>query len=160
MLPSWMSASSKAENRVHCSARCAEEQPTALCRRRGWSRRRGRKPVRLNEPAAPKPSLSLGSLLRQGGLGLLHVGGESRRLVDGQFGQELAIDLDPSLAETIDKSGIGQAMQADRSVETLDPESAESALLGATVASGILHALLDRLLGDADRVLAAAVEAF
>src|SRR5918998_4019506 len=103
---------------------------------------------------------ALGGLLRQGGLGALHIGGESRRLVDGQLGQDLAIDLDPSLAETVDKSGIGQAMHADRGVQALDPESAEGALLVATVASGILHALLDRLLGDADGILATAVEAF
>ena len=47
---------------------------------------------------------------------------------------------------------------ADGSVETLDPESAEGALLVLAVAVGILHALLDRLLGDADGVLAAAVK--
>src|ERR687893_2729980 len=103
---------------------------------------------------------ALGGLLRQGGLGALHIGGESRRLVDGQLGQNLAIDLDPSLAETVDKSGIGHVMHPDSGVEALDPESAEGALLVATVARRILHALLDRLLGDADGVLAAAVEAF
>src|SRR3712207_6576015 len=50
-------------------------------------------------------------------------------------------------------------MHADSGVEALDPQSAEGALLVATVTRRILHALLDRLLGNADRILAAAVEA-
>ena len=57
---------------------------------------------------------ALGGLLRQGGLGASTIGSESRRLVDGEFGQDLAIDLDPSLAETVDKSGIGHAVHRGR----------------------------------------------
>src|SRR5207302_1546956 len=46
---------------------------------------------------------------------------------------------------------------ADRGVDALDPQSAEAALLHLAVAVGILPGLLDRLAGDADGVLAAAV---
>src|SRR5215212_3649566 len=101
-----------------------------------------------------------GRLRGQGSLGALHIGREGGRLVDGHLGQDLAVDLDPGLAETVDKSRIGQAVLAHRRVEPLDPERAEGALLVLAVAVGVLQALLDRLLGDADRVLAAALEAF
>src|SRR4051794_10252889 len=103
-------------------------------RRCGWSRWRENGGA-AGKPAAPQArSSSGGLLLRQRSLGALHIGGEGRRLVDGHLGQNLAIDLDPSLAETIDKSGIGQAVLPDRRVETLDPESAGRALLVLTVA--------------------------
>jgi hypothetical protein len=46
-----------------------------------------------------------------------------------------------------------------RRVEPLDPERAESALPVLAVAVGVLQALFDRLLGDADGVLAPAIKA-
>src|SRR5262249_9658429 len=76
-----------------------------------------------------------------------------------QVGQDLAVDLDPGLAETVDKSAVGEAVLAHRGVDALDPEGAEGALLALAVAVGVLHRLLDRLLGDPDRVLAPAVVA-
>ena len=54
-------------------------------------------------------------------------------------------------------SAVGQAERAHRGVEALDPQRAEGALLPLAVAEGVLVGLLDRLLGDADGVLAAAV---
>jgi hypothetical protein len=48
---------------------------------------------------------------------------------------------------------------AHRRIEALDPQGAKGALLVLPVAISILHALLDRLLGDADGVLAPAIKA-
>jgi hypothetical protein len=78
--------------------------------------------------------------------------------VDGHVGQHLAIDLDAGLAETVDQAAIGQAVLSRGGVDTLDPQRAEIALADLAVAIGILQRLLDRLLGDPDGVLAAAVE--
>ena len=88
---------------------------------------------------------------------LIDNGGERFRLADGDVGQDLAVDLDPGLAEAVDKSGIGQAVLAHRRVEALDPQRPEGALPVLAVAVGILKGLVDRRLGGADRVLAPAV---
>ena len=50
-------------------------------------------------------------------------------------------------------------MLADSSVDALDPEGAEVALAALAIAIGVLLRLLDRLLGDADRILATAIVA-
>ena len=63
----------------------------------------------------------------------------------------------PALRQAVDKSAVGEAVLAHGRVDALDPERAEGALLALAVAIGVLHRLLDRLLGDADRILAAAV---
>src|SRR5262249_11276975 len=81
------------------------------------------------------------------------------RLADGEIGQHLAIDRDPGLAEAVDKSTVGQPERPHRGIETLDPQRAEGALFALAVAIGVLVGALDRLLGDADRVLAPAVVA-
>ena len=54
-------------------------------------------------------------------------------------------------------SAVVQAERPHRGVEALDPERAEGALAPLAVAEGVLLRLLDRLLGDADGVLAPAV---
>ena len=48
-------------------------------------------------------------------------------------------------------------MLAHGGIDALDPQRAEGALLGLAVAILILQRLLDGLLGDPDRVLAAAI---
>src|SRR5690606_7498803 len=83
---------------------------------------------------------------------------ECLRLVDREIRQHLAVDLDAGLVEAVDEAAIGQAVLADSGVDALDPERAEIALAILAVAIGILQRLLDSLLGDADGVLAAAVE--
>src|SRR5215207_4766451 len=53
---------------------------------------------------------------------------ERVRLADGDVGQDLAVDLDPGLAEAGDKSTVGQPVLAHRSVEPLDPQRPKAAL--------------------------------
>ena len=83
-------------------------------------------------------------------------------LTYGQFmhGLKLAgVDLDAGLAQAVDKSAVGKAVLAHGGVDALDPERAVGALLLLAIAIGVLHRLLDRLLGDADGVLTAALVA-
>src|SRR4051812_21791621 len=97
---------------------------------------------------------------RQSGLGLLDDRLKSRRLGNGEVGQNLAIDLDPGLGKTVDKSAVVEPKRPHGGVEALDPERPEGPLAALAVAVGVLVGLLDRLLGDADRVLATAEIAF
>ncbi len=89
---------------------------------------------------------------------MAHERGECLRLVDRHVGQDLAVDLDAGLVQAVDETAIGQAVLADGGVDALDPERAEIALAALAVAVGILHRLVDGLLGDADGILAAAVK--
>src|SRR5437667_2388554 len=98
------------------------------------------------------------NLRRQRGLGLLGDRLERRRLVDGEIRQHLAVHRDARLRQAVDKDAVGHAERAHSGVQTLDPERAEGALLALAVAEGILAGLLDRGLGGADSVLAAAAE--
>ncbi len=90
-------------------------------------------------------------------LGLCDQHAERFGLGDREIAQHLAVNGNLSLAEAVDKSAIGQSVVADGSVDTLDPQGAEIALLDATIAVGVLAGLFDGLLGDTDRRLSAAV---
>src|SRR5689334_8127384 len=82
---------------------------------------------------------------------------ERRWFVDREIRQHLAVDGDAGLREAVDKSAVVHAEWTDRRVEALNPERAERTLLALAVAERILAGLLNRLLGGADGVLAAAV---
>ncbi len=97
-------------------------------------------------------------LRRERGLGLLGDRLERRRLGDGEIRQHLAVHRDARLREAVDKDAVGHAERTHRGIDALDPERAEGALLALAVAEGILAGLLDRGLGGADGVLAAAAE--
>src|SRR5205085_3544316 len=100
------------------------------------------------------------SFLRQRGLGLFDDGLECRRLANREIGQHLAVDRDAGLREPVDKSAVGDPEGTHRGVQALNPQRTEGALAPLAVAEGVLVGLLHRLLGDADGVLAPAVEAF
>jgi hypothetical protein len=77
--------------------------------------------------------------------------------VNRQVGQYLPVHLNTSLVEAVDQAAVGEAKIAGGGIDALDPQSPKIALLHATVAIRVLHALLDRLPGNADRVLATAI---
>src|SRR5438552_498672 len=81
--------------------------------------------------------------------------GEGRGFGNGELGEHLAIDLDPRPGEAGNEPAVGQPVLARRRVDALDPQRAEFALAVLAVAIGVLHRLVDRGLGGADRVLAA-----
>src|SRR5262249_10190309 len=74
--------------------------------------------------------------------------------------EHLPVEANSRELQRVDELAVGQSFGADRGVDTLDPQSAEVPLLHLAVAVGILPGLFDRLAGDADGVLAAAVIAF
>src|ERR1700724_4577695 len=105
-----------------------------------------------------KTQLAISNLRRQRRLGLFGDRLERRRLVDGEIRQHLAVDRDAGLGQAVDKHAVGHAERAHRGVEALNPQRTERALLALAVAEGVLPGLLDRGLGGADGVLAAAVK--
>src|SRR3990170_7150156 len=82
---------------------------------------------------------------------------EGLRFAHGDVGKHLAVERDPGLSQPIDQPPIGEAVGAGGRIDALDPQRAEGALLHLAVAISILAGFVDRLLGDADSVLAAAV---
>ncbi len=48
--------------------------------------------------------------LNQSCFGLFNQGGESQLVVNGDIGQDLAIDLDGSLLQTVDQTAVGQTV--------------------------------------------------
>src|SRR5690606_23572696 len=78
-------------------------------------------------------------------------------LVHREIGEHLAVELDAGALQPVHELRIGEALGADAGIDALDPQAAKAALLHLAVAIGILAGLLDRLAGDADRVLATAV---
>ncbi len=65
----------------------------------------------------------------------------------------------PGEIEAVDEPAVVEPERPHRRVEALNPERPEGALAPLAVAVGVLVGLLDRLLGDPDGVLAAAVKA-
>ena len=79
-------------------------------------------------------------------LNFLHNGLESLGIIHGQVGEHLAVDLDTSLGEFAHQDTVTHALQASGSIDTLNPQTAEIALLVTTVAVGIGQTLLPGIL--------------
>src|SRR5690606_6967255 len=91
-----------------------------------------------HEGGAPTGVPALNGQVKRGCSGesgprLFDQGLEGLGLVDGEIGEHLAVHLDASLAEAVDKSTIGQAVLAGRGIDALDPERTEITLPGTTV---------------------------
>src|SRR4029453_19051590 len=99
-------------------------------------------------------------LSRQSGLGLFDDCLEGRGLANGKVGQHLAINGQTRFGEASYEAAVIQPEWPHRRVQALDPERAECALAPLAIAESILVRLLHRLLGDANRVFAAAIIAF
>src|SRR5687768_3185236 len=97
-----------------------------------------------------------GVSLGQRGLG----GGCQRRkggfITDGQVSQDLAVDLDPGLAQAVHEHAVTHVVLVRRRVDAGDPEAAEVALLVATVTIGVPPAALHRLLRGTPQLAARA----
>ena len=62
---------------------------------------------------------------------------ERLRIVHGEVGEDFAVETDVLLRKLTHELGIGDAVLTAGSVDTLDPQSAEVALLGFTVTVGV-----------------------
>src|SRR5512132_2003328 len=70
---------------------------------------------------------------------------EHLRFLHRQVGQDLAVDLDAGLGESVHEPRVGQAVQAGGGVDPLYPQRPEGALAVAPVTVGVLLRLLDLL---------------
>ena len=93
---------------------------------------------------------------RIGLLYLFHDGLEHFGSVHGQVGEHLAVDFDTSLVDAAHELAVVQSFEACGSVDTLNPQSAEIALLSLAVAIGIGETLFPGVLGNGPHVLACA----
>src|SRR5690606_12140472 len=123
-------------------------------------------PRRLPWPVAnalARPLASLSRCCLAGGLHssvrLLNQRLEGGRIVDGEVGQNLTVDCDAGLVQPVDELAVRCAELAGSGIDALDPKCPEIALAALAIAIGILLRPLDRLLGNADRILAPAVVA-
>src|SRR5690606_24202747 len=96
----------------------------------------------------------------QSGLGLRYYGCKTGLIVDGHIGQYFTIQFDRGFFSASDEHTVCNTQFAAGRVDTGDPQSAESALLVAAVAVGILPGAHDRLFGDAKDITAATAIAF
>ena len=79
---------------------------------------------------------------------------EGFHVVHGEVGEHLAVDLDASLVQSTHQLAVAHAFHASGSVDTLDPQSAETALLVLTIAVGVGQTFLPSVLGNGPDVLA------
>src|SRR5262245_3679102 len=133
------------------SLSCAIAVIRGALRRCTAARRRGRSEL----PRQPRRSLRRFEL--RGGLLAQRL--EPRGILDGKVGQHLAVDGNAGLVEAVDKAPVGHAVLAHRGIDALDPQGTEGPLLALAVAVAVLQRLFDRLFGNPNGVLAAAIVA-
>src|SRR5262245_15423335 len=104
-----------------------------------------------------RPGMTASFLSRQRGLSLFHDCLEGRGLANSKVRQHLAINGQPGFGEASDEATVIQSEWPHRRVQALDPKRAECALSPLAIAEGVLVRLLHRLLGDANRIFAAAI---
>ena len=81
---------------------------------------------------------------------------ESCRVVQSQIGQNFTVDLDTSFVDETHQLAVGQIFHACGSVDALNPQSAEVALVVLAVAVGVGKTLLPGVLCYSPHVTTAA----
>ncbi len=74
--------------------------------------------------------------------------------------ENLSVKSDIFLFHEGDKLGVGSPVGAEGIIETDDPERAETALFGTSVATGVLASLNHGFFGLGEKLFAAPTEAF
>ena len=135
-----------------------------LCRlakypRNAWEGRGGK--GRKKKGAQPDDRLCSSVCYKEPGndvpCSLLHLsydGLECLGVIDSEVSKNLAVDLDATLVQQTHQLRVAQTLEAGSSVDTLDPESAEVALLVTAVTEGVGETLLPSVLGNGPYVLA------
>ena len=88
---------------------------------------------------------------------LLHDGLESLWIVNSEVSEDLAVDFDSCLVQSTHKCRVAHVLKTSGSVDTLNPQSAEVALLVATIAEGVGQTLFPSVLGNGPNVLAGTI---
>ena len=78
------------------------------------------------------------------------------RIVEGEVGEDLAVDLDAGLRQRVDELAVVHAILTDGSVDTDNPQAAEFALLVSSVAISVGLTLFVRVLRHSPHVLSRA----
>lgn len=76
-------------------------------------------------------------------------------VVEGEVGENFAVDLDAGLVDEAHKLGVRKILKTGCSVDTLDPESAEIALFVLAVAVCVGETLFPGVLGNGPHIAAA-----
>ena len=88
---------------------------------------------------------------------LLHDGLESLWIVNSEVSEDLAVDFDSCLVQSTHKCRVAHVLKTSGSVDTLNPQSAEVALLVATVAVSVCETLFPGVLGYCPNILACTI---
>ncbi len=80
---------------------------------------------------------------------------ESGGIVEGEVGENFAVDLDAGLVDEAHKLGVREILKTGCSVDTLDPESAEIAFFVLAVAVCVGETLFPGVLGNGPHIAAA-----
>ena len=88
---------------------------------------------------------------------LFHDGLESLGIVHSEVSEHLTVDLDTSLMKVTHELRVRKTFEASSCVDTLNPKSAEIALLVAAITEGIGQTLLPSVLGNGPNVLAGTI---
>jgi len=91
---------------------------------------------------------------------LLYYGSESLRVVHGQVGQYLAVEVNAVGAEQVDELGVGDAVLTSAGIDAGNPKTAESAFFAAAVAIGIAHCFVHCIFGYGKHITARTEIAF
>ena len=89
-------------------------------------------------------------------LHLLYYGSESCGVVEGEVGEDFAVDLDSALVDETHELGVAQVVQTCCGVDTLDPEGAEVALVVLAVAVSVGKTFFPGVLCNCPYITAAA----
>ena len=78
-------------------------------------------------------------------------------MIDCEVSEDLAVDLDTLSVESTHQARVREPFETSSSVDTLDPESAEVALLVLTIAESVGQTLFPSVLGYGPDVLASTI---
>jgi hypothetical protein len=98
--------------------------------------------------------------LLESGFNLLSDQGERLGVTSGQVCQQLAVQVDASFLNAVDKLAVGHAMLTGSGIDPGDPQTTEIPFLVATIAVSVLQGLHDRLVGDFEELAPGAPETF
>ena len=126
---------------------------------RAWGRRRQWRPAHfcIEKWSEPWGTLHLRDICGSWLFSLFYDGFEGLGVVHGEVSEYLAVDFDACRVETTHELGVREAFEACGSVDTLDPEGAEVALLVATVAEGVGQTFFPGVFGNGPNVLAGTI---